>query len=373
MINMKEKENNKNNKISEKTEYLDRENIDKKLKKERESLFSNIFINDEVILQKKIIFYKLLAVSTAIINLFFSNYFKSFLIVQAILISYLLFNLFLIFTIYSISFRKIEKYTIYIDTIIISIIITMRGGIRSDFYLGYILILQYLTLLPNKGSINLTIFYIILIYAISCILSEKTININWGRFIIRITFLIVSYFILSFIIKIIKSYNSIQYYAFNKLLRDSLTGVYNRNLFEELFSEQHVQSKTQVYILVDIDNMKEINDKYGHLAGDETLKTLGGIFLNNLRKSDICIRYGGDEFLIILNNISVYNCYKLMKRIIKIIENITLTIDNNNFNFSISCGISQIPEKITYKEAIKYVDEKLYKAKKEGKNKIIYN
>lgn len=95
-------------------------------------------------------------------------------------------------------------------------------------------------------------------------------------------------------------------------------------------------------------------------------------FLLNLRKTDICIRYGGDEFLILLNKISIKNSIKLTERIINIINNTIIIFDNKKLNFTISCGISEIPLNYTYKEAIKFVDEKLYKAKKEGKNKIIY-
>src|ERR1019366_4122758 len=85
---------------------------------------------------------------------------------------------------------------------------------------------------------------------------------------------------------------------------DGLTGVFNRRLFERRIAEEIDRASRYdsalSLIMVDIDHFKRVNDEFGHLLGDEVLRAISQIFLQALRKHDICCRYGGEEFVIIL-------------------------------------------------------------------------
>ncbi|HRV29131.1 MAG TPA: GGDEF domain-containing protein [Spirochaetia bacterium] len=276
-------------------------------------------------------------------------------------------NIFLYVKPLSISYKFYNNWSLYVDMLFISAIVVIRGGIRSDFFLGYILILQYLAYLPENKPIAVTLIIMCILYAISCILGTGSLKIDWGRYIIRISFLIASYYILDYSIKQIKTADAIQKYAFDKVFRDSLTGTYNRNMYEEVFIGQTATHSGQCCVMLDIDNMKSINDTYGHQTGDKVLKKLGTIILSNIRESDICIRYGGDEFFIHFNHISEKLCSLLMQRIVSKIAVESINLDTAIIHFSISYGIYAIPPGTTYEEAVAQADKRLYISKNMSK------
>jgi len=86
--------------------------------------------------------------------------------------------------------------------------------------------------------------------------------------------------------------------------RDPLTGVYNRRYFNEVIEQELVRSRRYEhpigFLMIDIDRFKEINDRFGHQMGDRVLKAVADLLVAQVRESDIVVRYGGDEFLIML-------------------------------------------------------------------------
>lgn len=89
-----------------------------------------------------------------------------------------------------------------------------------------------------------------------------------------------------------------------KSLRDPLTGLYNRRYFDSIIEKEAERAKRYkhpiAFCMMDINNFKEVNDRYSHMMGDEVLKEIAGLLQDNIRESDILIRYGGDEFLLIM-------------------------------------------------------------------------
>jgi len=110
-------------------------------------------------------------------------------------------------------------------------------------------------------------------------------------------------------------------YGQKELLRDNLTGLYNRLVADELMKKEIDKSKRYGYslslLLLDVDGLKEVNDKKGHLEGDKILFRIGQSIKKNLRDSDIACRWGGDEFLILLTNTDKNGAKKFLKREIK--------------------------------------------------------
>ena len=155
-------------------------------------------------------------------------------------------------------------------------------------------------------------------------------------------------------------------------ITDPLTQAYNRNYLRDLLSNIDI-TKYQIMML-DIDHFKQVNDNYGHKTGDYILASSAKIMQNEIRDEDILIRFGGEEFLIFIKKSSVnsYLAYNIAQRIRKKIEESRFSYEDKELQITISVGVSCQPEHFkTVSLAIKYADEMLYKAKREGRNQVI--
>lgn len=187
-------------------------------------------------------------------------------------------------------------------------------------------------------------------------------------------------------LKILKSYitiaveNSKLFDRVNYLAKnDSLTGVLNRreilkvgkkNLNNSILKEQNMS-----IIMLDIDYFKHINDTYGHQIGDHILRKVVSTIRSELEEKYIVGRYGGEEFLIILPNTDIKECYSISEKLRKVVEKYNYTIkENKKIRVTISLGICTIEDSsLSFFEAVKLADEALYKSKQEGRNKTSIN
>lgn len=153
---------------------------------------------------------------------------------------------------------------------------------------------------------------------------------------------------------------------------DALTKLYNRSSFEnafELYSKEASAKKEPLSILVvDLDHFKKVNDMFGHIKGDEILVNFAKILVDNTRASDICSRWGGEEFTILLPNTHINIAYDIAERI-RLSTQEELLINSNVTTCSI--GVAQIEEGETYEGLFKRVDKYLYQAKHSGRNKTV--
>ena len=160
---------------------------------------------------------------------------------------------------------------------------------------------------------------------------------------------------------------------------DFLTQVYNRRKFleeaeiEVMMAKRH--SSFLSILMLDIDNFKVVNDKYGHLAGDSVIKSIIDICCNSVRSTDIVGRYGGEEFVVLLSGASVENAYKIAENIRKHVEEMDIKYQENKISLTISIGVSStdsnkvIEEKeFDINELLKKADIALYDAKNSGRN-----
>ena len=125
-------------------------------------------------------------------------------------------------------------------------------------------------------------------------------------------------------------------------------------------------------MMLDIDHFKKINDTYGHLAGDFVLKEIAKIIKDSIRKSDICGRFGGEEFVIVLPNTKLSGAMKLAERIRETIQNHTFDFNGKKINVTVSIGITSVGVNDSYESLISRADEALYEAKEKGRNRIEY-
>jgi len=154
---------------------------------------------------------------------------------------------------------------------------------------------------------------------------------------------------------------------------DKLTTLYNRSRLDEklswLYENYSKEKKIFTVALIDIDHFKCVNDKYGHIIGDRVLIDLAKLLQNNSRDSDTVGRWGGEEFMIIYENISAQSAYRFIERIRKAIESYDFVTAETQ---TVSIGIAQYSgEDITIKEFIDQADQALYQAKNSGRNQTV--
>ncbi len=161
-------------------------------------------------------------------------------------------------------------------------------------------------------------------------------------------------------------------------ITDGLTGLYNRRYFYKYLESEIARTKrygnTFSVMLFDIDNFKIINDTFGHLAGDDVLQDLAKILRSISRETDIVVRYGGEEFIIILPSTSEKEAITLAERIKTSVEKNSFIVRNSEVvNITLSGGIASYPKNASdARSLLKAADNALYAAKAAGKNRILY-
>ncbi len=159
--------------------------------------------------------------------------------------------------------------------------------------------------------------------------------------------------------------------------RDSLTDLYNRRYFNRSFSyewKRAIRKNTSVVILIcDIDFFKKINDRYGHIAGDEYLKMISGILQQVFRReTDVIARYGGEEFVILMPDETIEAAKNQAEKVRELVKLNPLEFGDQSIYTTISLGLANMtPESGTGKEILlSKADKALYMAKKQGRNQV---
>jgi diguanylate cyclase (GGDEF)-like protein len=159
-------------------------------------------------------------------------------------------------------------------------------------------------------------------------------------------------------------------------MRDSLTGLFNRRVLEEMLElEQRKREAVPLsLLLIDLDNFKAINDSFGHPAGDAVLRSAAATLTENSRGADLVVRYGGEEFAVMLPSTSASIALEVGERLRKCIENKAVEFNGNRIRVTASLGIAHRSGKDPFpvKEIMSQADQALYQAKKTGKNKVCF-
>jgi len=155
----------------------------------------------------------------------------------------------------------------------------------------------------------------------------------------------------------------------DKSLKDGLTGLYNRRYLENLITNIE---KDYIVLMIDVDFFKKVNDTYGHDIGDKVIVGLSNFLQKQIKGSDVAIRYGGEEFIVILYDISLEDAVKKANNIRELFSNIYFDTATESIRKTLSIGISKfINHEKAPLQAIKEADIALYKAKNSGRNKVV--
>lgn len=159
-------------------------------------------------------------------------------------------------------------------------------------------------------------------------------------------------------------------------LNDAMTGLRNRRFLEEYSETLVAQCKrrgtSMTLVMMDLDYFKKVNDTYGHDVGDDILIDLANIIRANVRDSDLVIRYGGEEFLVILPDTPADDGVKVAEKIRQAVENYQFNAGGVLINKTISAGLADYPsDGQAFWQALKYADVALYAAKDAGRNQVV--
>jgi diguanylate cyclase (GGDEF)-like protein len=156
---------------------------------------------------------------------------------------------------------------------------------------------------------------------------------------------------------------------------DPLTGVATRQAMYARLEQEQQRSKRSgqpsSIVMADVDRFKEVNDTYGHLAGDKVLQAFAHYLLDHLRPYDQVYRYGGEEFVLLLPNATPEQAKRIIERVRRGLMNQRTRIGNGSVvQITASFGITQLIYDISSKTAIEYADRAMYESKRSGRNRL---
>lgn len=252
---------------------------------------------------------------------------------------------------------------------------SFNGGFTLDnLFIGSIVLPLLLTGVWRKKSNR--VFYltigIIALYRIAVVCSLVNFRELWLDILLyqaaSALCLAICYHALSFKERHINAFFSMR----SKATTDSLTHINNRASVDYKMMLQHAQRESCGLMLLDLDNFKQVNDTYGHLAGDGVLASVGAILKDCVRDEDFVGRYGGEEFMVITSSYEPQHIAAVAERIRSRVEGFDfITESGEAMRLTISIGTSLYLAGMSVEKAIEMTDEALYDAKREGKNRVV--
>jgi diguanylate cyclase len=159
----------------------------------------------------------------------------------------------------------------------------------------------------------------------------------------------------------------------NQAMTDALTGIPNRLAYEERLQQEVARWKRfgnpLVLVMWDIDHFKNINDSFGHKAGDKVLRTIANVLADKIRETDFVARYGGEEFVMLMTGSSLADSFPVAEKLRTAIESTGFHFRDQAITITASCGLAEFRDGDSTEQCFERADKALYKAKKEGRNR----
>ncbi|MDO9491031.1 MAG: GGDEF domain-containing protein [Acetobacterium sp.] len=269
-------------------------------------------------------------------------------------------------------------FTVYEIMIGLSLIYIVSSLMTMDFMIqviSVIVMILLVYLINNRWlySIFTSLFLSISYFVFVAVFLN---NVSTSDYLAAVLFIILIIFICSIASYGTNYYKRFHYLNLIELLRvaelDALTGIYNKSKFNKDYQGLTITVKQQCghlsIVMFDIDNFKELNDQYGHLVGDAVLLELANFIQQNIRSSDIFVRWGGDKFILTFPDTH-------LQLAVEIAEKLRVMIGEHSFekigHLSCSFGVAAFKEGDELDSLVRRADERLYIAKRQGKNKVV--
>lgn len=253
-------------------------------------------------------------------------------------------------------------------------LIFLTGGSESPLFpIGFLLILHASVYWKLKGGLITALFVIVGYTILLLILNYSFSGILFIYYLIDIVFVISIAMLGGIIVYRERKFLSEKRHFEDLAKKDFLTNLYNHRTFQEKLRNAINTDTPFMLILADIDHFKEINDKYGHVTGDEVLRRLGKIFRKGLTKTNAEVfRYGGEEFALLIYTNNVNHAHQTLIDIKLTIEQSVFSIRGNDIKFTMSFGAVPHTSEDTPTDLADLADKCLYCAKRNGRNQIMW-
>lgn len=157
--------------------------------------------------------------------------------------------------------------------------------------------------------------------------------------------------------------------------RDVLTGLANRRLLMERLREEEMRSQRSgrpfVLVLLDVDHFKQVNDTWGHEVGDRALSAIAGVLHASVRGGDLCGRWGGEEFLLLLVDTQLDGAVLLVDRLREGLRHLQVSVGNEQVPITASFGVAEFLDGESYSQTLCRADAALFQAKRSGRDRCV--
>jgi two-component system cell cycle response regulator len=166
---------------------------------------------------------------------------------------------------------------------------------------------------------------------------------------------------------------------YDAALRDALTGLFNRKHLDErlesevAYARRHPPADLSV-VMLDVDHFKQVNDTFGHLAGDAVLKNVSAVLLRTVRTEDLLARYGGEEFVVVARDCKATAARIMAERLRSKVADSSVSFEGRSLRVTISAGVASLftcGESADKTTLLKLADKRLYEAKEGGRNRVV--
>lgn len=159
------------------------------------------------------------------------------------------------------------------------------------------------------------------------------------------------------------------------MMRDSLTGLFNHTSITQFLENALIAARREghpvCFAMIDVDRFKSVNDSYGHPVGDQVLLALAQLLQQGLRQADLVGRYGGEEFAVILHDVSLEKAEQIMQQLRGEFSRVLFQAENVDFSCTFSCGVAAFPQLENMASLREAADKAMYQAKHAGRNRVM--
>ena len=261
----------------------------------------------------------------------------------------------------------------------LAVLMGLTGGLRSPFLLGYFLLIGGAVLsVEGLAPVLLALFAATAYALVSVLVADASgVDMTSPESLALVAFNIASLGLLAFIATVTGREQRQAREAAVRLSRfDPLTGLYNRGHYFSVMDREVRRSARMgrgfSMLMLDLDDLKPVNDTFGHQYGDRLLQGITEVLQRTVRATDTAARYGGDEFVVLLPETDLQGAFIVAEKLRRDVAALTIRVDERSVRTSVSVGLVSFPEDgETIEQLVSAVDAAMYEAKRRGKNQIV--